>query len=226
MKLPMCIGKGNIVSKIFIIGSSGSGKTTLAQELSSRLNIPHHDLDKIGWKNGNNAEAYVNDALAIAAQPDWIAEGDFIIWTDPLLYEADYIVLLEISWSVTAWRIVTRHISKSLRGVNPYPGLNGIKLLFKLLKDTHSSILHKVDAHPEVAEHVRQFIKEHEADTVLADIETLVRRWEWCIEHIPYTTDFVRMYLKKYQEKLVVVRNRADRERLIVHLTQGKYGSG
>ena len=206
------------MSKIFIIGSSGSGKTTLAQELSTKLHIPHHDLDKIGWKNGNNAEAYVEDALAIAAQPDWIAEGDFIIWTDPLLYEADYIVLLEISWSVTAWRIVTRHISKSLHGVNPYPGWNGIKLLFKLLKDTRSSILNKVDSHPEVAERVRHFIEEHEADTVLADTETLVKRWEWCIEHIPYTADFVRMYLRKYQAKLVVVRSRADRRHLVERL--------
>lgn len=206
------------MSKIFIIGSSGSGKTTLAQELSSRLHIPHHDLDKIGWKHGSNAEAYVDDAIAIAAQPDWIAEGNFIIWTDPLLYQADYIVLLEILWPVAAWRIVTRHISKSLRGVNSYPGLNGIKLLFKLLKDTRKERLDKVSSKPPIAEYVRQYVEEHEADTALADTETLVRRWEWCIEHIPYTADFVRMYLRKYQEKLVVVRNKADRERLVERL--------
>ena len=207
------------MSKIFIIGSSGSGKTTLAQELSSRLHIPHHDLDKIGWKHGSNLEAYVEDALAIAAQPDWIAEGNFIIWTDPLLYQADYIVLLEISWPVAAWRIVTRHISKSLRGINPYPGWNGIKGLFILLKDTHRERLNKLSANPAVAEYVRQYIEEHEADTALADTETLVRRMEWCFDNIPFTADFVSMYLKKHQEKLVVIRNRIDRERFIVRLT-------
>jgi adenylate kinase family enzyme len=204
--------------KIFIIGSSGSGKTTLAQELSTKLHIPHHDLDKIGWKNGSNAEVYVDDAIAIAAQPDWIAEGNFIIWTDPLLYQADYIVLLEISWPVAAWRIVTRHISKSLRGVNPYPGINGIKLLFILLKDTRTERLNKVNSNPAVAESVRQYIEEHEADPALADTETLVRRWEWCIEHIPYTADFVSMYLKKYQGKVFLVRNKTDRERLVERL--------
>jgi len=122
--------------------------------------------------------------------------------------------LLEISWPVAAWRIVTRHISKSLRGVNPYPGLNGIKGLYILLKDTHKEILDKLSSHPAVAEYVRQYIEEHEADTALADTETLIRRMEWCFEYIPFTADFVRMYLKKYQEKLVVVRSRADRERL------------
>ena len=206
------------MSKIFIIGSSGSGKTTLAQELSSKLNIPHHDLDKIGWKNGSSMEAYVEDAIAIAAQPEWIAEGNFIIWTDPLLYQADYIIVLEISWPVAAWRIVTRHVSKSLQGVNPYPGLNGIKLLFKLLKDTRAERLNKVSSNPVVAESVRQYIEEHEADSMLANSETLVGRWEWCIRHIPYTTEFLSMYLKKFQEKLVVVRNKADRERFVERL--------
>ena len=83
--------------KIYIIGGSGSGKTTLAESLSSKFHIPHYDLDKICWKNGTRWNAYVDDAIAIAEQPDWIAEGNFIIWTEPLFYRADYIVWLEVS---------------------------------------------------------------------------------------------------------------------------------
>ena len=207
------------MSRIFIIGSSGSGKTTLALELSSMLHIPHYDLDKIGWKNGNNFEAYVEDAITIAEQPDWVAEGNFIIWTDPLLYKADYIILLEISWLVAAWRILTRHVSKSLRGVNPYPGWNGVKLLYPLLRDTRTYCRNRISSNPKVAESVRRYTEEHEADTALADMKTLVMRWERCIEEIPLTADFVRMYLNKFHEKLVVVRNNRERKRLLERLS-------
>lgn len=205
--------------KIYIIGGSGSGKTTLAESLSARLHIPHYDLDKIGWKNGMQWAAYVDDAIAIAEQSGWIAEGNFIIWTEPLFYQADYIVWLEISWPIAVWRIISRHITKSLRGVNPYPGINGIKALFKLLKDTRKYYLDKSYSDLSVVEFVRQYLEEHEADTVLADAETLITRWEKCMKDIPFTADFVRLYLEKYQEKIFLIKKDVDRERLLELLT-------
>ena len=39
-----------------------------------------------------------------------------------MLYYADYIVLLEVSWPVAAWRLIHRHILNSLRGTQSYPG--------------------------------------------------------------------------------------------------------
>ena len=123
--------------KIYILGASGSGKTTLAEHISARFHLPHYELDQIGLKNGKVTE---DDAFAIAEQPEWIADGFYLIWTDPLLYQADYIVLLEVSWPVAAWRIIRRHITKSLHGTNPYPGLNGVKLLFKLTKWLEASL--------------------------------------------------------------------------------------
>src|SRR5258708_34632495 len=125
---PALYSKGNrnasprkTMAKIHILGGSGSGKTTLARNLSSLLHIPHYDLDEIGLKNGFVTE---DDAFALAGQPEWISEGCYLIWTEPLLSQADAILLLKVSWPVAAWRIIRRHITKSLHGTNPYPGVN------------------------------------------------------------------------------------------------------
>jgi len=118
------------------------------------LHVPHYDLDKIGLKNGSVTE---DDAFAIAEQPGWITEGCYLIWTDPLLYQADSIVLLEVSWPVAAWRIIRRHITKSLHDTNPYPG---VKLLFKLLKDARKHYLNKVRSDTPLAECMRSYLEE------------------------------------------------------------------
>ncbi len=48
------------------------------------------EVARFGWKNGMRQAAYIEDALAIVEQPSWITEGIFLVWTDPLLYHADY----------------------------------------------------------------------------------------------------------------------------------------
>src|SRR5690348_9244433 len=89
--------KGYIMAKIHILGGSGSGKTTLARHLSSLLHVPHYDLDAIGLEKGLVTE---EDAFVIAVQPAWVSEGVYLIFTEPLLYAANVIVLLEVSWPV------------------------------------------------------------------------------------------------------------------------------
>ena len=111
------------MQKIHIIGGPGSGKTTLAHKLSERLNIPNYDLDLLGQKNGTNPDAHVEDAFMIARQPGWVAEGIYVVTIEPQLQAADIIVLLEIPWPIAAWRIVKRHVVKTLNGTNIYGGL-------------------------------------------------------------------------------------------------------
>jgi adenylate kinase family enzyme len=204
--------------KIYLLGGSGSGKTTLAKDLSARFHVPHYELDQIGLKNGKVTE---DDAFALASQPEWIIDGSYLIWTDPLLYHADSIVLLEVSWPVAAWRIVRRHITKSLHGTNPYPGLNGIKLLFKLLKDNRKHYLNQIPAGTPLEGCMREYLVAQRAyvhlptpESVRTDIET------YGILSIPPTREFLRKYLEKYQEKVFVVKNKADRECLFEHLAK------
>ena len=202
-----------IKMKIYILGASGSGKTTLAEHISARFRVPHDELDQIGWKNGKVTE---DDAFAIAEQAEWVADGFYLIWTEPLLYHADYIVLLEVSWSVAAWRMIRRHITKSLHGTNPYPGFNGIKLLFKLLKDNRKHYLNQIDASTSLEACMREYLaeqREYADPPTLEDVRKEVEKY--LVLSVPPTAEFLRKYLEKYQEKVFVVKTKADRERLL-----------
>lgn len=213
-----CSKEGKTMAKIHILGGSGSGKTTLARNLSALLHIPHYDLDQIGMEKGLVTE---EDAFAIAGQSDWISEGCYLIWTDPLLYQADSIVLLEVSWPVAAWRIIRRHITKSLHGTNLYPGVNGVKLLFKLVNDTRRQSLNKVRPGTPVAECMSRYLEEQRASAEPPTMESVGRDVEkYLTISVPPTAEFVHRYLEKYQEKVFLVRNKADRKRLFEFLTR------
>jgi len=201
------------MAKIHIVGGPGSGKTTLAQDLSSRFHVPHYDLDKVNWEKEN--------VIAIAEQPAWVTEGIYLIWTEPMLYHADCIVLLEISWPVAAWRILHRHISKSLRGTNPYPGINGVKALFKLLKDTRSYLLNEESSDIPTVDSMQTFFEKYR-DISEPPTEEFVQMFFEKYQDIsePPTAEFVRIYLEKYKEKVFFVRNSSDQERLLELLTR------
>src|SRR5579859_92566 len=207
--------KGQIMVKIHILGGAGSGKTSLARHKSSLLRVPHNDLDAIGLEKGLVTE---EDAFAIAAQPAWVSEGVYLIFTEPLLYAADAIVLLEVTWPVAVWRIIRRHTPRSLHGTNPYPGLNGIKLLFQLLDYPRRYALNKVDD-TATAECMHQYIEEQQYRTEPPTRESVSKDVEKYLSiAVPPTSEFVHKYLEKYREKVFIVMNRAERERLVAFL--------
>lgn len=199
--------------RIHILGGSGSGKTTLGQELSARFHIPHYDLDKVDWKKEN--------AHAIAERPGWVTEGIYLIFTEPMLYHADCIVLLEVPWPVAAWRIIRRHIVNSLRSNNPYSGINGIKLLIKLLKDMRCYCLNQDQGNRPSIESLHVFLETHRdiaAPPTEAFLQMYVEAYQEII--VPPTAEFALRYLEKYGEKVVLIKNQADRTRLLEMLAK------
>ncbi|GHO85056.1 hypothetical protein KSZ_30620 [Dictyobacter formicarum] len=193
--------------KVHILGGPGSGKTTLAQCISSRFHVPHYNLDKVNFKQVNEVD--------IAEQPAWVTEGIYLIFTEAMLYHADYIVVLTAPWPVLAQRMIRRHVLNSLRGTQDYPGLNGIKALIKLIKDTRSYCLNQCDKEIPSAKSLHEYIELH---TEIADppskefVSTYVSTYGELI--IPPSAQFVAEYLERYKEKVIFINNRADRERL------------
>jgi hypothetical protein len=114
--------------KIHIIGGAGSGKTTLANRLAEEFGYPNYDLDHIGWGEHGKIplQKRMEEIEKIVAQPNWITEGVYLWWIDPLLAQADLIIWLDIPYPITSWRIIKRHIKASLRGNNPHAGLKNL----------------------------------------------------------------------------------------------------
>jgi adenylate kinase family enzyme len=115
------------LQRIHILGAAGSGKTTLAGWAAERLTCPWYELDAIAYEGGYARKRTLGERLAslqaITAQPTWVTEGSFLWWIDDLLDTADAIVWLDLPWTVSMPRILTRHFKLSWAGKNKHPGL-------------------------------------------------------------------------------------------------------
>ncbi len=203
--------------KIQIMGGCGSGKTTLGAEIGARFDLPFYEIEVLGMTNGTQHTAWIRDAFAIISLPGWVTDGGALIWNDPILAHADYIVLLEVSWRTAASRIVRRHIVKSLRGINPHPG---IRSLIQFLKNCRQYYLNQ--HRPDLTESMNRCLEEQKMITEELDAEQLLARiekYELEVIRVP-TAEFLRQYLEKYKQKLIIVRNNVDRARLLDFLAQ------
>ena len=87
------------MKKIVVIGNAGGGKSTLALQLSERLRLPYHSVDKALWLPGWRPVGGQDFARLHAewiSEPGWVIDG----WGDMELIEerlarADAVVLVQ-----------------------------------------------------------------------------------------------------------------------------------
>jgi hypothetical protein len=152
--------------RVHILGGPGSGKTTLAAELAARLYAPHYDLDRLRMAHLGTA-AWIAEAAAIAGQAQWVAEGIHIISVEPLLQRAETIALPETPWPVALWRILRRHVEKTLRGTNPHR----TRVLAGFLRFAHDYYVKSIPAGGAAAAAERAFLEEHTSGPDLPSAE-------------------------------------------------------
>jgi len=107
------------MTKILIVGSSGAGKTTLAKTISSKLNLPHFELDSIfhqkDWQplNQDEFKARVDE---ITRQPDWIICGNYFTKLGGKAYwsKADVVIWCDYSFPLVFSRLLRRTLRRTI----------------------------------------------------------------------------------------------------------------
>jgi adenylate kinase family enzyme len=105
------MGSRGLGRRIVVVGSTGAGKTTLAEALSTRLTIPHVELDALHWEAGwapastPEFRARVSEALA---GDDWVVDGNYQSVRDLVWPRAQAMVWLDYSLPVIMWRLTRR----------------------------------------------------------------------------------------------------------------------
>ena len=101
-------------------------------DLSTRLGIPHHDLDSLAfiddrWTLRSTPDRDVMLA-SIIEEPSFITEGGFLGWTDLLFSDADHIIWLD----PPIWVLVGRHVRRHWRHPRLLPSLLRFQILMYL----------------------------------------------------------------------------------------------
>ncbi len=101
------------MNRIAIIGCGGSGKTYLARRLGAALAIPVTHLDALHYDSDWN-RIPVNRFAALqrelAAQPRWVADGNYAAALPIRLAAADTVIFLDLPAWVCLWGILRRRL--------------------------------------------------------------------------------------------------------------------
>lgn len=103
--------------RIAVLGSSGAGKSTLARRIGEATGLPVVHLDKEHWQPGwtePDRDAWQARLAEIAAQPEWVIDGQYGASLSDRLARADLAIVLDPPTWLCLWRVIKRFVA--LRG--------------------------------------------------------------------------------------------------------------
>ncbi len=113
--------KGDIMRKIYVIGTVGTGKTTLAKRIATEYNLNHYELDNIVWKAEDSKEIRRDDKEVeelfngLIMGNDWVLDDVGRPRFNKALDVADVIIYLDIPKRKRNYQILKRWIKQNLR---------------------------------------------------------------------------------------------------------------
>jgi adenylate kinase family enzyme len=99
------------MKRILVIGSCGAGKSTFAKKLSTKLNLPLVQLDRLFWKPGwiEQEDLVFTELLQTELERDrWIIDGNYVNKLPLRLEYADTVILLDLNRWTCTWRVLKR----------------------------------------------------------------------------------------------------------------------
>jgi adenylate kinase family enzyme len=103
------------VRRVAIVGNSGSGKTSTGRALSTRLGVPHLELDSVqhlpGWQPRPTDEFRAVVAEQVAAE-GWVVDGNYSKARDLIWGAADTIIWLDLPRRTVMRQVSTRTLRR------------------------------------------------------------------------------------------------------------------
>jgi adenylate kinase family enzyme len=103
------------MQRIVIVGTTGSGKTTLAKQVSTRLHIPHIELDSLQWQPNWTylpAEQLREKTIQVTTANTWVADGNYSRVRDIIWSRADTLIWLDYPFWVVFGRLARRTLKR------------------------------------------------------------------------------------------------------------------
>lgn len=103
------------LDRVIVVGTSGAGKSTYAESLARVLGHAHTELDELHWdRNWQPKPAPVFRELVarVAAQPRWIADGNYGAVRDLVWPRATTVVWLNYALPTILWRLFWRTVAR------------------------------------------------------------------------------------------------------------------
>lgn len=101
------------MKKVLLIGSGGAGKSTFSQKLARKTGLPLHHLDGLYWQPNwtqPDTAQWEKKVLELAAQDEWIMDGNFGGTLALRTPYADTIILFDLPNWLCLWNVLKRRV--------------------------------------------------------------------------------------------------------------------